>query len=57
MDTLPYLIAALVVLLALGVSVWAWRTMHRAETALRAEAGLDQTDFDIGTWPPAARVT
>ena len=56
MNTLPYLIAALALLPALAAAAWAWRTMNRAESALRGEAGLDRTDFEIGTWPQSARV-
>lgn len=57
MDILPYLVAALVLLPAIGSSLWAWRSFHQAETALRVEAGLDKSDFDIGTWPASARFT
>lgn len=57
MDTLPYLIAAIVLLPAIGCAVWAWRAMRQTENELRVEAGLDKGDFDIGTWPRSARVT
>jgi hypothetical protein len=57
MNTLTHLIAALVVLPAIGSVVWALRTLRRAETDLRVEADLDHGDFDIGTWPRSARVT
>jgi len=51
MNTLPLLIAALVMLPAIGITLWAWRTMQRAENQFRVDAGLDHADFDIGTWP------
>jgi len=50
MNTLPLLIAALVMLPAVGVTLWAWRTMQRAESDLRVDAGLEHADLDIGTW-------
>lgn len=51
MDTLPLIIAALVVLPAIGVMLWARWTMQRAENDLRVDAGLEKADLDIGTWP------
>jgi hypothetical protein len=53
MDILPFFIAAIVLLPAIGVMLWAWWTMQRAENDLRVEAGLEKADFDIGTWPAA----
>ncbi len=55
MNTLPLLIAALVLLPAVGVTLWAWWTMQRAENQFRLDAGLDHADFDIGSWPLASR--
>jgi hypothetical protein len=51
MNTLSLLIAALAMLPGVGVGVllWAWRTYARSD--LRLEAGLEQTDLHIGTWP------
>ena len=49
------LIAAFVMLSAIGVALWAWWTMRRAENDLRADAGLEHADFDIGTWPSSKR--
>jgi hypothetical protein len=54
MNTLPLLIAALVMLPAIGVMLWAWSTMQRAENDLRVDAGLEHGDFDIGTWPSSS---
>jgi hypothetical protein len=54
MNTLPMLIAAFVMLPAVGVALWAWLTMQRAERDLRADAGLENADFDIGTWPSSS---
>ena len=54
MNTLPLLIAALVMLPAVGVALWAWSTMQRAERDLRTDAGLEHADFDIGTWPSSS---
>ncbi len=54
MNTLPLLIAVLVMLPAIGVMLWAWWTMQRAEHDLRLDAGLDKADFDIGTWPSSS---
>lgn len=51
MDTLPLLIAALIVLPAIGVVLWAWWTMRRAQDELRIDAGLEKADFAIGGWP------
>jgi hypothetical protein len=41
MNTLPLLIAALVMLPAIGVMLWAWSSMQRAENDLRVDAGLE----------------
>jgi len=49
MNTLSFLIAALVMLPAAGVLLWAWRTYARSD--LRVDAGLEQADLHIGTWP------
>lgn len=57
MDTLTFLIAALILLAAVGGALWAWRTMERAESDLRIEAGLQNADFDIGTWPRSNRTS
>ncbi len=54
MNTLPLLIAALVILPAIGVTLWAWKTMQRTEHDLRADAGLEHVDFEIGTWPASS---
>jgi hypothetical protein len=54
MNTLPWLIVAFVMVPAVGATLWAWWTMQRAENHLRADAGLESTDFDIGTWPSAS---
>lgn len=51
MNTLSFLIAALVMLPAVALLLWAWRTMQDARIDLRVEAGLKQTDLHIGTWP------
>jgi len=51
MNNLPLIIAALVLLPAIGAILWAWWTMRRAENDLRVDAGLERADFDIGTWP------
>jgi hypothetical protein len=50
MNTLSIVIATLVVLTALGAVLWARRTVQRAESDLLVEAGLQNADFDIGTW-------
>jgi hypothetical protein len=42
-------ITALVTLPAAGVLLWAWRTYARSD--LRVDAGLEQADLHIGTWP------
>lgn len=56
MNNLPLIIAALVLLPAIGVVVWAWWSMARTEDDLRTAAGLQGSDFEIGTWPTSARV-
>jgi hypothetical protein len=56
MDTLPFFIAALVMIPAIGVMLWAWWTMQRAENDLRVDAGLEKADFDIGTWPTSPAI-
>jgi hypothetical protein len=55
MNNLPLIIAALVLLPAIGAMLWAWWTMRRAENDLRVDAGLERADFDIGTWPSSRR--
>jgi hypothetical protein len=55
MNTPSLLLAALVMLPALGVALWAWWMMQRTEDVLRISAGLEKTDLDIGTWPPSRR--
>jgi hypothetical protein len=55
MNTPSLLIAALVMLPALGVALWAWWMMQRSEDVLRISAGLEKADLDIGTWPPSRR--
>jgi hypothetical protein len=57
MTTFSLLFAAFVVLSALGVVLWAGWTMKRAENQLRISAGLEDADLDIGTWPPASRIS
>ena len=54
MNNLPLIIAALVMLPAIGAVLWAWWTMRRAENDLRVDAGLERTGFDIGTWPSSS---
>ena len=51
MNTTHLLIAALVLIPALGIMLWAWSTMRRAENNLRIDAGLQPADLEIGTWP------
>jgi len=55
MNTPSLLLAALVMLPALGVALWAWWMMQRTEDVLRISAGLEKTDLDIGNWPPSRR--
>lgn len=55
MNSLPLIIAALVMLPAIGAMLWAWWTMRRAENELRVDAGLERADFDIGNWPSLSR--
>jgi hypothetical protein len=47
------LLAALVLLFAIAVVAWAWRTMLSDEAELDVAAGLKPIDFHIGTWPAA----
>lgn len=51
MNTLPLLIAAIVLLPAVGATLWAWRTMQRAEDEMRFDAGLEDADFAFSAWP------
>lgn len=51
MNSLSFLIAALVMFPAVAFLLWARRTMQDARSDLRVEAGLEQTDLHIGTWP------
>jgi hypothetical protein len=51
------LIAALVMVPAVGIMLWAWWTMQRAENDLRVAAGLENADLDIGTWPSSSPAT
>jgi hypothetical protein len=57
MTPLSLIFAALVMLLAIGVVLWAWWAMQRAEILLRISAGLEHADLDIGTWPPSTRIS
>jgi len=51
MNSPSLLLAALVLLPAIGAMLLAWWTMRRAENDLRVHAGLEKADFDIGAWP------
>jgi hypothetical protein len=53
MNTVSFLMAALVMLPAIGIALWAWRAMNRDASLLRVEAGLQDADVEIGTWPPS----
>jgi hypothetical protein len=55
MNTHLLLGAALVVLPALGATLWVWWTLQRNGSDLHVDAGLDKADFDIGNWPRSRR--
>jgi hypothetical protein len=46
MNTTPLLIAALVILPAVGLVVWAWAAMAQVEDELRTFIGFEGMHFD-----------
>lgn len=48
MNPTAIFVAALIVLLAIGLVTWAWFAMARVEEELRSFGGFDQAHFHIG---------
>jgi hypothetical protein len=43
-------IAALILVLGVGLVAWAWFTMDQVEEGLRSLGGFERKHFEIGPW-------
>lgn len=55
MNLTAIFIAALILLPAVALGVWAWFAMDQVEEALGSVSGFEQRDFEIG--PKATKAT